>query len=763
MKKKQMKIHLAIGWVLVVAAALFLFPDKNIALQAERPRLGQVSTRTIVAPINFEVPKTEQEIEAEKTRAADKVNAIFEFNNDETNRVYEDLKGFLHKVGQYGALQSQINYASNVESSDSTSNVQSKVVQASRIYEVIKQRISTSAIKPLSQNSKARDSLLSVFNQMLQKGVSNTFLASSETAAQLYRDNYNLQDLKYITYTKPNITLIKDNENSTIEVSNIQPLRRRIDEAFAQLQMNFPNEQGLLSAFYETLFVFMMPNVFYLEKETMAARDEARSKVTRIKGMVPRGMEIVSQGSPITKEILERIDALQLAQQKEENSKTFTALYGNALVFVIIITFFFSFILLSPSRGTFKSARQLWSIIVIALMQLAAFFAIHHMSETIGRLDISFLPENFEFMWLYPFALAPVTATVLYDRRIGLAFSVFSAFIFGILNGYDLAATTCAFGVTFVATQPLARIRYRVQFLWGILAGVLAMAAAIAVIYLLRNRLSLEAFYQNLIVASMNIMVCTALASVLLVHLFERIFGITTVLTLMEMSDFNRPALKRISELAPGTFHHSIQVSNLAEKVADSIGANSLLVRVMALYHDIGKTMRPEYFTENQKQGVNPHNNLDPLQSVKIITGHVEQGTALAKEYNIPDLVAAAIREHHGDSIIKYFYIKAKQQADENGTQIKEADYSYKGPKPQSRETAILMLADIIEATSRSMTDTTPEALSEMIHNTIQGRFMEGQFNESNLSVKDLFKLEKAFLNSLDGTYHTRVKYPGQK
>ena len=761
MKKKQTRLHFIIGWVLVVAAAIFMFPDKNIALQSERPHLGQVSTRTIVAPINFEVPKSEQEIEAEKTRAAEKVNAIFGYNSDETNRVYEDLKSFLHKLAQYGSLQIQINQLTASGESDST--LQSKVVQASRIYEVLKQRISTSAIKPLSLNSKARDSLLNVFNRMLQAGVSNTFIASTETAAQLYRDNYNLQDFKYIVYTKPNITLIKDNEKTTVEASNIQPLRRRIDEAFAQLQMSFPNEQGLLSAFYETLFVFMMPNVFYLEKETIASREDARNKVTLIKGMVPRGMEIVAPGAPITKEILEKIDALQRAQQKEENSKTFTAIYGNALIFILIITFFFMFLYNTPSRGMFRNARQLWSLIALALLQIIAYWVFHHMSGSINSVEISIVPENLDFMWLYPFAFAPITATVLYDRHIGLAFTAFSAMIFGILNGYDLAAMTCAIAVTFVATAPIARMRYRVQFVYGIIVGVVAMAAAISVMFLWRNRLSFEAFYQNLIAASINIVLCYALTSVALIHLMERIFGITTVLTLMEMSDFNRPALKRISEYAPGTFHHSIQVSNLAEHVADSIGANSLLVRVMALYHDIGKTMRPEYFTENQKQGINPHNNIDPLQSVKIITGHVEQGTALANEYNIPSLVAAGIREHHGSSIIQYFYHKALENAKETGEEVKVEDYSYKGPKPQSKETAILMLADIIEATSRSMTDTSPEALAAMIHKTIESRFTEGQFNECNLSIRELFKLERAFLDSLDGTYHTRVKYPGQK
>ena len=326
-------------------------------------------------------------------------------------------------------------------------------------------------------------------------------------------------------------------------------------------------------------------------------------------------------------------------------------------------------------------------------------------------------------------------------------------------NGYGDTLFDGFLGVTLLLTQPLVRMRYRVQFVWSIFAGIAALAAATCIMFLLRNRMGLEPFYMTMIAGSINIIACSALASVLFIHLIERIFGITTVLTLMEMSDFNRPALKRISELAPGTFHHSIQVSNLAEKVADSIGANSLLVRVMALYHDIGKTMRPEYFTENQKQGVNPHNNLDPIQSAKIIVGHVEQGAVLAKDFKIPELVAAAIREHHGTTLIQYFYAKAKEE----DSLVNEEDFRYKGPKPQSKETAILMLADIIEATSRSMTDQTVDSLADMIHKTIQGRFNEGQFSECDLSIRELFKLEKAFLHSLDGTYHTRVKYPGQR
>ena len=754
MNKKEKKIHLFIGWAILILIAILLFPDKNIALRAERPHLGQLSTRTIVAPFKFEVPKTEQEIQAEKARAADKVNAIFEFNSDETARLLRELEQYLKRLEQYGKLQAVINSSKD----DGSETMQAKIQEASRIYDLLKQRLSITAIKPLSTNAAARETLMSVFYQMMQKGVSNTLLAKTETEVNLFCNSYNIKQIKNLIYNKPTISLIKDNEESTLEISEIQPMQRRIDEAFSQLQSTYPSEQGLQSAFYEALYVFTSPNVLYLEKETENRKLDASNKVTLIKGMVPRGMEIVTQGAPITKEILEKIDALQSAQQNEENSKMLTAPYGNVLVFVIIITLLILFFLYMPTRTMFKTPRQLWSLIFLTLLQLIAFWVIHNLSGTLNKPD-SILPDSVDFMWLYPITFTPVIATVLYDARMGLAFATFSAGFFGLLNGYDLAATLTSLLVNIAVITPLFRMRYRVQFAWSMIAGVVAAAAAVSIMLLLRNRFSFATFYQTLIAASSNIIIFTAVASVLLIHVVEKVFSITTVLTLMEMSDFNRPALKRISELAPGTFHHSIQVSNLAESVAETIGANSLLVRVMALYHDLGKTMRPEYFTENQKQGVNPHNNLDPNQSAKIIVGHVEQGAVLAKDFKIPELVAAAIREHHGTTLIQYFYAKAKEE----DSLVNEEDFRYKGPKPQSKETAILMLADIIEATSRSMTDQTVDALADMIHKTIQGRFNEGQFSECDLSIRELFKLEKAFLHSLDGTYHTRVKYPGQR
>lgn len=749
MNRKKLKWHLLVGWAILVVMAIFLFPDRDLAQKSEIPHLGQISPRTIIAPISFEVPKSAQEIANEKARAADKVYAVFEFNHDETVRIGNDLKAYLANIAKYRTLQAEISTASAEDSS-----IQIKVQQAAQLFHQLTNRLSNTAVQQLASSKRATDSLESVFGRMLENGVSNTLLAPSNTSVQLFRDTYSLQDVNFIPYTKTEVSLVRDSEERKLDASRIQPRERAIDEAFTDLQQNFKS-QGLQSAFYEALYVFTLPNVFYLAKETDHRKEMAEAQVNASKGMIPRGMELVSQGSIVTKDILERLEALQNALQKEEGSRHVTALYGHIVFIAIIVSLFFLYFYFFQF-GRIRNRRELWSIIVLVILQLGAFAAIHYFSAYIQKATPS-LPQDFDVIWMYPFILSPVIATVLYDRQLGTIFAAFSAAFLGMLSGYDLSTAILAFGISWAGLHGLNRIRYRSQFIWSILEALIAFVCALAIQLLLRNRFQMDIFLPTLIAGSINIVFCCAVSSVLLVHLAERVFGITTDLTLMELSDFNRPALKRISDLAPGTFHHSIQVANLAEKVADEIGANSLLVRTMALYHDIGKTMRPEFFTENQKQGLNPHKSLPPLESARIIISHVSQGVELAKEFNLPSVIADGITQHHGTGIVQYFYLESKKNDPEN-THVE--DFTYPGPKPQSKEAAILMISDVIEASSRAMPDPTPEKLRDLINTTINARLNEGQLSESGLNLRDLSRLSEAFLQSLDGTYHTRVKYP---
>jgi putative nucleotidyltransferase with HDIG domain len=243
----------------------------------------------------------------------------------------------------------------------------------------------------------------------------------------------------------------------------------------------------------------------------------------------------------------------------------------------------------------------------------------------------------------------------------------------------------------------------------------------------------------------------------------ERVFDITTDLTLLELSDTNNKPLKDLSLRAPGSFNHSLQVANLAEAAADRIGAHSLLARVGALYHDIGKMRKPEYFVENQRTGSNPHAQLKPRMSALIIASHVKEGLEMGKEYNLPEKVLKFIPSHHGTARIEYFYRKAVGATDEVDPPVLESEFRYPGPKPDSKETGILMLADSVEAASRSLDSPSHKNLKSLIDLIFQERIEDGQLDETDLTFQDLRIIKETFLKMLLGIYHVRVKYPDQE
>ena len=239
--------------------------------------------------------------------------------------------------------------------------------------------------------------------------------------------------------------------------------------------------------------------------------------------------------------------------------------------------------------------------------------------------------------------------------------------------------------------------------------------------------------------------------------LFESTFGLTTDITLLELSDLNRPLLKRLALEAPGTYHHSIMIGTLAEEAAMSINANSLLARVGSYYHDIGKMLKPEYFVENQMGAKNKHEQLTPSMSALILEAHVKEGKELAEENGLPQCIVEFITGHHGSSVMSYFYEKAKSQDDE-GTDID--DYRYPGPKPISKEVAIVMLADSVEAASRTLEDPTPARIRGLVRKIIFSRFESGELDDCDLTLKDLHQIEESFVRVLMGIFHRRIAYP---
>jgi putative nucleotidyltransferase with HDIG domain len=310
-----------------------------------------------------------------------------------------------------------------------------------------------------------------------------------------------------------------------------------------------------------------------------------------------------------------------------------------------------------------------------------------------------------------------------------------------------------------VSVWMLRRVRNRNQFYRALGAvGLVAAVAALAV-ELGAGRSVAESAAQAARAAG-SVAVCTAL-TLFLLPLFEAVFGVTTELTLLELSDLNHPLIRRMSLESPGTFHHSQVVGMLGEAASGAIGANSLLIRVGANFHDIGKMLKPRYFAENQG-GANPHDDLTPRMSALVIASHVKDGIALGRDWGLPESVLAFIPEHHGTSVMQFFYRKALE-GEGDGAAVSVDDFRYPGPRPRSRETAIMMLADGCEASVRSLRRPTMSRVREMVRKIFDGKMADGELDECGLTIQELARIREAFIPILVGIHHQRVSYPGQR
>jgi putative nucleotidyltransferase with HDIG domain len=722
---------------------MILFPVSDIAQKFELPMIGQSSSRSIIAPVSFEVLKNPQEQEEEKKKAKDKVYPVFEYSEEATKKLSDNFELLMLQIETYNNLQKEITSTNTAD--------QKKITDAGDLYQTLVRKISSTALNQLIQNEALRDTLKIIFRSILSQGISNTLIAERNRDIAMFEESYNVSSINYILYSRGEILLIKNGKDSIVVSSSIRPKEFLIDAVLDKYQNVFKSNLGISSAFYEVLYVFASPNIFYLDKETENRREEAASHVNPSKGMVPRGMEIISQGSIITKDVLEKLEAMQNALQKDASQIFYTAPYGQRILLSLIV------LTLCLNLWNFRLNRnigplQIWAIAIIVMMQVTLFRVVHDFFLTFIQ------NEYLNPVWFYPFAFAPILASVLFPLRVSGALATWSSVLFGIFAGYDLSLCITSYLISFVMSLIVNRIRYRVKFMQALCAGIIIFAVSLVSILLLQNNMSWAAYWQNFLLGASNLLICVTFTSVFC-NVFEKVFQITTNLRLAELSDFNHPLLRNLLEYAPGSFYHSIQVGNLGEIAGERIGANTLLIRVMALYHDIGKIMRPEFFTENQRFGYNPHDNLSPKDSIKVLRSHVKMGIEFAEEYNLPNPVVAGIREHHGTSAAYFFYNKAKEMYPDK--EIKFADFCYKGIIPQSKEAAVLMLADSIEAISRSMQNAKPDDLSNMIQKTIEDRMFDDQLNESGLTIQDLKELGEGFLQALEGSTHSRVQYPG--
>ncbi len=519
-------------------------------------------------------------------------------------------------------------------------------------------------------------------------------------------------------------------------------------EAYAALRdlllqtFNSPTNDTLQLAL-KLISPFLRPNIFFDEAQTRADQERAANQVPIGEGIVRQNEKIISRGEIITPEIKRKLDSFIQAKMEREMPAGALQLYiGKILIIFIIIGVFTTYLYIARPKIWHDNAMLLLLFSITLIELVAVWYSLQF--------------ENLS-PYIVPIGLASILFTVIFDSRVGFFATVTVALLAGTIRGNDFPfalATIFAGSLGVFATRG---IRKRSQVFAPVLLVFVGYAVSILAFNFSRLA-SLNEILNDLQYAAMSSLLCFLVYPILL--LIEKAFGITTDMTLMELSDLNHPLLREMATKAPGTYAHTMQVSLLAEEAATAIGANPLLCRVGAYFHDIGKTAEAEYFTENQN-GKNLHDHLQAVTSGRIIGDHVKRGLVIGRQHKLPEEVIDFIPEHHGTTVIHFFYDKALKTLPAEKLNID--DFRYPGPKPRRKETAIVMLADGVEASVRSLTNPTEETIAQIIDVVIRKRLDENQFNESDLTFSDLERIKQSFIKTLVANKHKRIKYPGQK
>lgn len=473
------------------------------------------------------------------------------------------------------------------------------------------------------------------------------------------------------------------------------------------------------------------------------------------------GQVIVNQGERITEQSLEILRALKDLSSPGAKIKRF---------FLTFSIFFIFFALLFNMNF---SPKVFWSLplkdSLLFMLSITGSLALLKLLYVLGQSRFATLTEDYGLEYLIPVSSGGIIISLLMGKTAAYTYAFSISAMLGYMIDQHFFLSLWSFVVNSAAIEAIKNYRQRSDLIkTGLISG--GSGALFVLAFTLINVMG----FKN--PPWINILICVSLSflsgiissalSGALIPMLESSFGYTTSLKLLELSNFNHPLLHNLMMKAPGTYHHSVIVGSLAELAADRIGANALLARVAAYYHDIGKMNKPLYFIENQSPNNNPHDHLAPHMSAKILFAHVKNGVRLGREHHLGDSINNIIEQHHGTTIANYFFNKAKFLCSESGDDVQvpqEADFRYPGPKPQSREAGIVMMADACEAATRSIADPTPSKIQSMVQSIIQKRFLEEQFTDCDLTQKDLKLIEDTFVRTLTSLYHHRIEYPGQK
>ena len=713
LKQTGIKRKIIIGLITVILIVM-MFP-KGESIESEVTEGAIWTNDDLIAPFSFPIIKEKQTFQNEVNEAERSVYPVF-------NSI-------------------------TIKSSDSLNAFAAYIISV--IDENLKKQ-SEPYLNPTFLSSKAFTQFVT-----LRKQQKESYTSKDKTLPSIFNIAGNIVDMM----SKRGIVNIASNsklrDSIAVRVGNIdriEPISKFYFFDFAKnevrnkiRELNYAEEVN--EAIIEFTFHFIYPTLVYNEDATNLEIEQAKNNVSKYAGIVNENERIIAKHDRITKQIKLIIESYKEAKGETIGSEgIILQLLGKFLHISFFITILAIYLYLFRKKIFYDNTKIVLISIIVVFVSFVTYL-INHIAVKAPIHFLIFVPA------------ASMIFTIVFDSRVGFYLTVILSLIVGALRGNDYTFMAMNFIAGGLSVYTVRDIKNRTQIFRSFLFILIGYTASILAFGLERFAPA-ESMLIEFAFAASNALISPVLTYGLLIF-FERLFNITTDLTLLELSNFDRPLLRELARKAPGTFNHSMTMGTIAEAAAEKIGANALLARVGAYYHDIGKIIEPQGFVENQMNSQNLHESLPPEESAKLIVKHVNEGIDLARQYKLPQELIDFIPMHHGTSVSTYFYEKAKNLYGDDKVNLD--DYKYPGPKPNSKETAIVMLADGCESAVRSISDPDALKVENMINNIFNSRLKESQLDDAPITFSDISKMKEAFLSILISQHHRRIKYPKQE
>ncbi len=733
----------------------FLFPRGEVLQYSYK--LNDITREPIIAPFTFPILKNLNDYE--KDKEIEKKSVPFIFNRkknivdsqlrgiDDFFKSINDLRSAKYRYNESKQLYYERKYHPTAEKAKSEFRADSTslniILNTFRNKYPCTNSIDSSWNKYVDVNVDPRKMKDWIFHKNIVSQISKN--RWSEGIYDISLDSIISDKVKINQGQVP--IIVKKQDFNSLEIAWIKAKEEYNDK--------ISSEDSFSDIGYDIIVEFMTPNLLFDRNLTLSNQRSSIKQVPRSKGVVLERELIVDANIRITEDVLQKLNSLTIAIDNQNKGRSLNNIWnylGRVILLSIVISLFFTFLYMYRI-DVFSDSKMilLMSIIILLQMFLAYLIIIY-----------------FEFSeYLVPVAVGAMTLTILFDARIGFMSTVAVSILVGLMMGQNIDFVITSLFISTVGVYNIRELRKRSQLFTTMFALI-----GSSIIVIIALGLFKEQTWSNMFMDIQLLTLNSFLAPIItygFIGISEMVFEITTDLTLIELLDYDRPLLKRAQRETNGTFNHSIVVGNLAEACATAIGAHSLLCRVGAYYHDIGKMVKPDYFIENQYIADNKHDVLKPTMSAKIIRNHVNDGLHLAKEYGLPRIVSDFIPMHHGTTRVEYFYRQALEEVNGDKSKVDESQFRYPGPKPNTKETGILMICEAIEAAVRSIKDPDIMKIEAMIDKIIKQRIDDGQLSECPLTLDELNKIKgtvdgnTGMLHVLRGIYHIRIEYPDDK